>query len=157
MRPYDCRWSQVMARTPPISEVATTLGLLLILISFIFWRMDQRNAQLTKRAEHIMSAVESNTFAAQDVLFNDKAADLHIKERLSFILGRQWSHGQSLRVLFSLMGVIGLAGALFPIVSHARPVPAEVLTSSHVAQDIGVKPTRVISPAADRAPPRSGS
>ena len=102
-------WSQVTTGDEPIPVAGVGLRILLTISSVVFWRMDQRNAYLTKMSEDVLAGAESTAFGGQAVLFNSQKADALIDKRgLLFIFGRQWSLGQSLRVLFFLMGMAGV-------------------------------------------------
>lgn len=115
-------WSQAMTGTTPRPLVGATLGILLVISSIVFWRMDQRNAHLTKLAEGVLSEAENATFGAT-VLFNSSEVDTQLRKGLRFLTAAQWSHGQSLRVLFSLMAVAGLMGTAFAWTAHYQYPP----------------------------------
>jgi hypothetical protein len=105
-------WSQAMTGASPRPFVGVTLGILLVISSVVFWRMDQRNAHLTKMAEGVLGDAESAVFG-ESVLFNPSRVDPQLRKGMRFLTAKQWSHGQSLKVLFSLMAGAGLLGAAF--------------------------------------------
>jgi hypothetical protein len=111
-------WSQVMAKTPPIYSVGVFLGVLLSVSSLVFWRMDQRNSYLTKLSEEVLGRAESTSFAGTAVLFNTAKADKLLKKGWKFPFAPQWSHGQSLKVLFGLMALTGVMGAGFAALQY---------------------------------------
>lgn len=106
-------WANVMTGDTRLPAVGMALGLLLGLTSVLFWRMDQRNAHLTRRSEQLMARAEQRLFAEGDLLFGGVGADEALQKSWRFLLARQWSHGQSLRVLFLLMGMAGLLGGVY--------------------------------------------
>ncbi len=90
-------------------EVGSFLSSLLTFFSFIFWKMDQRNADLTKRSEALMGAAELRLFNAGEFLFCQDEIDKPLHSNRPLLL-RQWSHGRSLRVMFFFVGALGMAG-----------------------------------------------
>lgn len=105
-------WATVMTSDDRLPGVAFFLSSLLTLFSFIFWKMDQRNADLTKRSEALMGAAEKRLFTAGECLFCQDEIDEPLRSELPLIL-RKWSHGRSLRVMFFFVGALGIAGALY--------------------------------------------
>jgi hypothetical protein len=123
-------WSQIMTGDSPMPYVGAFLGSLLVISSLVFWRMDQRNAHLTKMAEEILGTAEAAAFGDKPLLFNTEKADAHLRKGTwTFLVGPQWSHGQSLRVLFVLVAVVGIVGASFALLSQS-PVSQAVTQAS---------------------------
>jgi Mn2+/Fe2+ NRAMP family transporter len=105
-------WASIMTADNPLPAAGVCLGLLLPVVSFVFWRMDQRNAYLTKRSESLMGEAEGKLFERQDLLFCGEEADKHLASPIR-PLAKQWSHGTSLRIIFAMVGLIGLSGAIY--------------------------------------------
>ncbi len=90
--------------------LGTGLGALLILISFVFWKLDQRSAFLVKHAEEALTELEST--------FQNPAVRLVYREPLrtaaresGFIITRMWTYGAVFRLVYAVMGIVGLTGA----------------------------------------------
>ena len=86
------------------------LGTLLILISFVFWKLDQRTAFLVKHAEEALTELETT--------FQNPAARLVYREPLrtavresGFIIARMWTYGAVFRLVYAVMAIVGFTGA----------------------------------------------
>lgn len=89
--------------TPRLAAVGVALGGLLIILSFVFWRLDQRTAFLIKHAEDLIATLEPELapLLASEV---QKTTDAKKSQGL-------WTYGRAFRTIFWVMGLIGLAGA----------------------------------------------
>ena len=117
-------WSQAMTGATPRPAVGVILGLILLVSSVVFWRMDQRNAFLTKMAEEVLDEAEQAVFG-KPVLFDAARADRKLRKGFSFLVARHWSHGQSLRLLFALLGIVGMLGASFSLIAACSVRPGD--------------------------------
>jgi len=98
--------------SPRLAAIGIALGLLLALLSFLFWKIDQRAAFLVKHAEaaHILAEVallpvDARLFSNEAAL-HAAAAELHKGYR------KPWTFGSSLRLAFAVMAAAGLCAAL---------------------------------------------
>lgn len=105
-------WATVMTADKPIPLVGVLLSLLLSFFSYVFWRMDQRNADLTKRSERLMGQAEKRMFEKGECLFCQAEVDEPLGSPLN-LLAKHWSHGTALRVMFSVIAMLGIAGAVY--------------------------------------------
>lgn len=98
-------------------------GIVQIFLSFIFWKIDDRNKFLTQHAENVIKQIETdyNTYS----LFNDedvKTKELKESEKNRFYLFRQISHGKSYRIIliaFCIWGFIGVIISSINSISHS--------------------------------------
>jgi hypothetical protein len=119
-------WARVVTGDPALPGVGVVLGALLVISSGVFYRMDQRNSHLTKMSEAVLGRAESAAFPGQRLLFNTEDADAQLKRGLTFLYSSQWSHGQSLKVLFSLMAIVGAMGLGLSALEVSSAAPTEV-------------------------------
>jgi hypothetical protein len=104
--------------------VGVGIGLLQALISFVFWKVDQRNKYLTKHGENAIIEFEQDyTFLPPDAeerpnpikLFSAEVFDttkLRVSQRYMEVWNQQWSYSKCFNSMFVAFGVIGVIGAL---------------------------------------------
>lgn len=83
--------------------VVMTLGLLLALLSFVFYRMDRRGSELVKRAEDALIEGENTCMP----IFARIVAKER-KHRDPTELPKTWTFGNSFRIVFVAMGFVGV-------------------------------------------------
>lgn len=87
------------------------LGLLLALVSFIFWKLDQRTSFLVKHGEGAIAELERLLpNAAARLVLNERGRTqvaISSRNRLSSV----WTYGLAFRVVFTTMGIVGVGGA----------------------------------------------
>jgi hypothetical protein len=89
--------------SPRLAMVGVALGLLLVALSFIFWKLDQRTAFLIDHAK--AAIVELEPPAAP--LIASEEYKTPIAERETGL----WTYGKAFRVIFATMALVGLIGA----------------------------------------------
>lgn len=99
----------VSATTTIRSEFGLVAGLGTILLSFVFWKLDQRVAQLTKHSEKILVEQEEQAFPNGQRVFA-QADKLPVNISMLPFSGT-WSYGRSFRLLFATVAALGLLGA----------------------------------------------
>ena len=97
------------------SAVGIVLGVGLILLSFIFWKLDQRTAFLIKHAEAAQAVVESELPEALQLFSREDAATLAANSNRN-LWTAVWTYGRSLRVTFTLIGLVGIAAVIVSVV-----------------------------------------
>jgi hypothetical protein len=106
------------------SNIGLAFGLLLILFSFIFWKLDQRNADLIQGAESALVFFESeSTYNDLDIIphvakrFTRSEFDTKQKKRNNS--WRFWinyfSYSSCFRFVFIVFGFVGLIGSIISI------------------------------------------
>ena len=98
--------------------VGAGLGILLVLVSFIFWKFDQRVSFLIKNAERALIELESSFPEPSARLFSNEVTQTKGATSSGSFLGRQWTYRRSFLVLFRLMGGIGLLGLLVSVARY---------------------------------------
>ena len=109
-----------------LASVGVALGALLILLSFVFWKLDQRTAFLIKHAEEVLKACEPTTAP----LFSDEETKTDTAKAQTSI----WTYGRSFRTIFLVIGAAGLAGAILSGLRFAGVVQWEESSARVVAQ-----------------------
>jgi hypothetical protein len=94
------------------AAVGIALGVVLIVISFVFWKLDQRAAFLVKHAEEALKVLEADTIANLRLFANEPIRHSEAQKAANWLM-RPWTFGESFRCLFSLMAISGLAAAVF--------------------------------------------
>ncbi len=89
---------------PRLATVGVALGLLLCLLSFLFWQLDRRTSFLIKHAEDAIKLQEpvGARLMTEEVV---KTANAKKGEGL-------WTYGKVFRSIFLVMAIVGLAGAI---------------------------------------------
>lgn len=98
--------------SPRFSFVGAVLGVLLALVSFVFWKLDQRVSFLIKHAEAALAEVEKAlpTESARLFLLEPGRAETAAKSAPWWT--RQWTYGRAFRFVFVVMALFGIIGAV---------------------------------------------
>lgn len=91
------------------SILASLLGVFLTLVSFIFWKLDQRVSAMIKVAESVICQVEAE-IAGSNVLIFTKDQQSPPTNGLFTV----WSYGRCFRISFFTVAVVGLAFSIIP-------------------------------------------
>ena len=99
-----------MQGSPHMAVLGIMLGVVLMLLSFVFWKLDQRSSFLVKHAEDAAIEIEKHLLPLAGQLFAHEPARLQ-----SIVAGRClsgiWTFGRSLRFAFGGMAMVGAATA----------------------------------------------
>jgi hypothetical protein len=98
--------------SPNLAAVGVVLGVLLSLVSFVFWKLDQRVSFLIKHAETALAEMESSLLTERARLFSLEPMSTAAAGSKSNLWVRHWSYGESFRVIFAVMAVFGVCSAL---------------------------------------------
>src|SRR5580704_14087429 len=80
--------------SPKLALIAVPLGLLLVTLSFVFWKIDQRTAFLVKHAEAILAQLEPDNARV--------VADEHVKTLANKRATRMWTYTEAFRAIFAI-------------------------------------------------------
>jgi hypothetical protein len=103
------------------------VGILLILFSIVFWKIDQRNSDLIKRAERALMSFEAkSSFPDQNgkphdaKLFTREDSDTNEKKqnRTWCVLQNHYSYSECFRAVFMIFGGLGTAGICYAAIRH---------------------------------------
>lgn len=97
--------------TPRFASLGIALGILLALVSFVFWKLDQRVSFLIKRAESALADVEQSLPARCAHLFLSEPNATKVAASAASYWTRHWTYGASFRIVFWVMGLFGIVGA----------------------------------------------
>lgn len=90
---------------PRLASLGVGLGLLLVLLSFVFWKLDERTSFLIKHAEDILKGIEPSTAP----LFADEVPKTEAARGGLFSM---WTYGRSFRTIFLVIALIWLGGSI---------------------------------------------
>lgn len=112
-----------------IFPVGPALGLLLVCLSFVFWKLDERNKGLIKHAEAALKVLEQQmkqdlSVSQADVveIFTREALETEQlrKNKSSWPWKSFYSYSDCFRLIFLLFAVIGLLGSLVSVFHFIR-------------------------------------
>jgi hypothetical protein len=92
-----------------LAAIGAALGFTLIVVAFLFWRLDSRTSSLIKNAEAALATLEQR--------FGVPAARLVQIDRDT---PERWTYGRALRIVYSCMALAGLVGASLSLARVAR-------------------------------------
>ena len=112
----------------PIPYVGVILGSLLVLFSFIFWKLDSRNRELIKSAEETLKFFESKA-SLLDVDERPHIARRFLREEFDTaekqaanswrIWRNHYSYSHCFRVVFFAFTIVGILGAVYSVLFTA--------------------------------------
>lgn len=102
------------------SILASLLGVFLILVSFIFWKLDQRVSEMIRLAESAICQVEV-AIAGSNMLLFTKDRQTPPANGLFAV----WTYGRCFRLSFLTIGMVGLAFAIIPHLVDFSAKPSE--------------------------------
>jgi hypothetical protein len=91
--------------------LGAVLGLLLALVSFVFWKLDQRASFFIKRAEVALAEVEQSFLHPRCRLFLGEPDATRAAMVASSPWRRHWTYGRSFRVVFIAMALFEMVGS----------------------------------------------
>lgn len=115
----------ILQQGPNLPGVAAVLGALLVLFSFVFWKMDQRNSRLIKNAEAALKYFEEQSAADKtsptipliNVFQRDEELVRERRSRPSIFFWRNHlSYTDCFNLVFFTFGLLGLLGTVLAIV-----------------------------------------
>jgi len=98
-----------------LAILGVVLGLMLALVSFVFWKLDQRVSFLIKHAEAALSELEKRIPEERVRLFLNEPALTSVACSTGSRWTRLWTHGRSFRVVFWIMGAAGFGGSILSV------------------------------------------
>ncbi len=94
------------------SILGVILGVLLTLVSFVFWKLDQRVCFLMGNAEKTLAKLESMLPNFPAPLFFEEPGLTNQASSTGPWWVRLWTYGASFRFTFLLIGIFGICGSL---------------------------------------------
>ncbi|MFV3384669.1 hypothetical protein ACNFCJ_04300 [Pseudomonas sp. NY15364] len=91
------------------SALISMLGVALSLVSFLFWKLDQRVTEMIKKSEVALRVIEKESIISVAALFSNDS-DSNASSGLFSV----WSYGRCFRVAFMTVGLIGAAFTVLP-------------------------------------------
>jgi hypothetical protein len=98
--------------SPRLALLGIALGLLLALVAFVFWKLDQRVSFLIKHAEAALTDVERTLPDPSAQLFLSEPSRTDRAVASGNLWTRQWTYSRAFRLVFWIMGLSGVAGAV---------------------------------------------
>lgn len=93
---------------PRFAVLGIALGVLLTLLAFVFWKLDQRAAFLVKHAEAAHTMAEGKLFPPGSRIFQEEPTAQQRAADFQNVFLRPWTFGRSFRLVFIVMGLIGV-------------------------------------------------
>lgn len=115
-------------------------GMLLILISFIFWNLDARVSSLIKVSEEIISRAEERLIT--DPELRTVSVERTLTRMTKFSLFNTWTYGQAFRRIFAIMALIGLGGSVLSLLRAYEQVDDK--KAAIVATPVSISSSTVI-------------
>lgn len=125
-------------------------GLLLVIVSVAFWRLDQRVSSMIKLSEEVIINAEAQLITDPDLRMISRERAMTASTK--FGLFKAWTYGRAFRFIFLSMGIIGALGGA---ISIARPIFGEV-SDKKVSPPGSIAPKGVLKlpkPAPSPPPP----
>jgi len=126
--------------------VGVVLGLLLVIVSFVFWKLDQRASFLIKRAEDALARLEPSLPEPACHLFLGESQATRDDMAATNPWNRQWTYGRSFRVVFWAMALFGILGCAL---SLSRFTSSDTLAGSGSGAQSATRLAPTEKPAAD--------
>ncbi|MFT0692803.1 hypothetical protein ACDX34_01550 [Acinetobacter bereziniae] len=97
------------------------ISILIILTSFIFWKLDQRTSYLIKFVEERMSEYEkSNIVNSKLRIFSKEDFSQQLNNIQKNIFTKNYTYGSMYRFLFSIMAISGLVGLILSVLKYCK-------------------------------------
>ncbi len=93
---------------PRLAVFGILLGIIMVLLSFVFWKLDQRSSFLIKHSEAAVIRIERELLPSDARLFSLEPTQSRAAGTGSGILA-PWTFGRSLRTTFLGMALVGAA------------------------------------------------
>jgi hypothetical protein len=109
-----------LQRSGPYRLLGVGLGVLLGLVSFVFYKLDQRTSSLIKHSEEAIAELEQSfPNVAARLVFNERHR-ARITPASGFVLIRLWTYGTAFRSVFAGMAFVGIVGAILCLAQYWR-------------------------------------
>lgn len=126
----------------------TALGILLVVLSAIFWKLDRRTKFLIKHSESAIKHFERNNLPSEFRVFCNEELETEAHREENKNLTRMFSYSEVFGLLFAGSGLLGMAGAITLTLSP------EILSSrsertpkdSEVAQPVAIELEKTARP-----------
>jgi hypothetical protein len=107
-------------RSGPLLLLGAALGLLLTLVSFIFWKLDQRVSFFLKHAEEALANIELfMPITAARLVSNERERTASVCGT-GFFLFRMWTYGSAFRTVFAVMATVGATGGMLCVLRYLK-------------------------------------
>lgn len=130
----------VLANAPKLWPMGVAAGLLIVGLSLVFWKLDQRSAQMIKVSEAVMELVEAGAFPPERRVLS-LVANLPVNAAF-YSVRRPWTFGHSFRSLFLGVAALGMLGGTLAAVGW-NGTPSKIGSSSETQVDRTTKSPRV--------------
>ena len=88
------------------------MGLMISVVTIVFWKLDQRMSMLVKHAEKALVVAENADLGPHGRLFATEDSEFSTARQQAKLLLRPQTMGASFRILFIVMGIVGLGGSV---------------------------------------------
>ncbi|MEG1314000.1 MAG: hypothetical protein RSD40_06755, partial [Bacilli bacterium] len=97
------------------------ISILIILTSFIFWKLDQRTSYLIKFVEKRLEEYETTYITNSKLrIFSQEDFSQQLNNMRKNTLTKNYTYGSMYRFLFSIMAISGLVGLVLSILKYFK-------------------------------------
>ncbi|WP_120430884.1 hypothetical protein [Acinetobacter baylyi] len=97
------------------------ISIIIILTSFIFWKLDQRTSYLIKFVEERMSEYETTNIVNSKLrVFSQEDFSQQLNNIQKNIFTKNYTYGSMYRFLFSIMAINGLVGLILSVLKYCK-------------------------------------
>lgn len=124
------------------AQFGLAAGIAAVILSLVFWKLDQRVAQLTKCAEQVIVQLEGVALPESHRVFS--LADALPVNQSRFPFRGTWSYGRSFRILFAGVAALGLSGAVmnsYALLKGSAGVHVAAAASRHEKEALDTQST----------------
>ena len=89
-------------------------GILLMLLSFVFWNLDARVSSLIKVSEEIIARAEERLITVPEL--RTVSVERNMTHTTKSARYNAWTYGQAFRRIFLIMALIGLVGSIWSLI-----------------------------------------
>ena len=112
---FSAGLAAVLQGSENLSILGMVLGVLLSLVSFVFWKLDQRVSFFIKHAEAALSELEKRMPEERARLFLNEPALTSVARSTGPRWTRMWTYSRSFRVVFLTMAATGFGGFILSV------------------------------------------
>ena len=110
------------------------LGPLMVIMAFVFWKLDQRVSILIKNAEIVLANVEQSKLPKDAWIFTNELASTAGAKSAKSLLFRPWTFGTAFRIVFLAAGMIGISSGILAGLKASGVILPEEQTSIQKTQ-----------------------
>lgn len=104
----------VLHAPPDTWFLGLAAGILLMLLSLIFWKLDARVSSFIKVSEEVIARAEARLITAPELRM--VSVERTMTRATKFAVHKAWTYGQAFRFIFIIMALLGLGGSILSLI-----------------------------------------